>query len=153
MNTSIQKEAVLSFLKAHTIATLATVSPEGTPRARTIYYASDDAFNIYFLSLASTRKVSDIRANPTAAFVVSGDDKMHTLQIEGIFVEMTDTATFGPIITELTAHLYPANGPEAPITHLDNAKPVFFKLSPTWIRWGDFLKGHGNGEVFTEIEL
>lgn len=153
MNTSIQKEAASSFLNAHSVGTLATLSPEGNPRARTIYYASDDAFNIYFLSLASTRKVSDIRANPTAAFVVSGEDKAYTLQIEGTFIEMTDTATFGPIITELTAHLYPANGPEAPITHLDNAKPVFFKLSPSWIRWGDFSKGHGNEEVFTEIEL
>lgn len=145
------KEEALAFLKAHSLATLATVSPDGHPRARLIYYVCDDSLNLYFLSLGNTRKVSDIRANPKAAIVVSGDDKTHTLQIEGVFEEMTDTATFGPVITELSRNLFPENAPEAPITHMDKGKPVFFKFVPTWIRWGNFTLGNSNAEVFVEI--
>jgi general stress protein 26 len=151
MTDSTKKEAALAFLKSHDLAMLATVSAEGQPRARLVYYASDEAFNIYFLSLANTRKVADIRANPKAAMVISSDDKQHTLQLEGTFEEMTDTATFGPIITELSRHLFPEAEPAAPITHLDKDKPVFYKLAPTWIRWGDFTLGDGTAEVFAEI--
>lgn len=149
--TDATKQEALAFLKSHSLATLATVSPEGQPRARLVYYASDDAFNVYFLSLANTRKVTDIRTNPKAALVVASGDKEHTLQIEGEFVEMTDTATFGPMITELSRNLYPEAGPSAPITHMDKARPVFFKLAPTWIRWNDFTLGDGNSRIFTEI--
>lgn len=149
--TDSTKQEALAFLKSHSLASLATVSPEGQPRARLLYYASDDAFNTYFLSLANTRKVADIRANPKAALVVASDDKEHTLQIEGVFEEMTDTATFGPMITELSKNLYPETGPSAPITHMDKAHPVFFKLTPTWIRWNNFTLGDGNSQVFAEI--
>lgn len=151
MTNSTKKEEALAFLKAHTLATLATVSADGYPRARLVYYACDDLFNLYFLSLANTRKVADIRANPKAAIVVSSDDKQHMLQVEGTFEEMTDTATFGPMIAELSKNLFPENAPSAPITHMDQGKPVFFKLVPTWIRWGNFTTGHGNTEVFEEI--
>jgi len=151
MTNSTPKDEALTFLKAHSLATLATISPEGNPHARIVYYASDDAFNVYFLSLANTRKVADIRVNPKAAVVISDDDKQHMLQIEGVFEEMTDTATFGPIITKLSQNLFPEDGPEAPVTHMDKAKPVFFKLAPTWVRWSNFTLGRSSAEVFAEI--
>lgn len=151
MTDSEKREEALAFLKGHSLATLATVSADSHPRARLVYYVSDDSFTIYFLSLANTRKVADIHANPRAAIVITDDDKQRTLQIEGVFEEMTDTATFGPMITELSRHLFPENAPEAPLTRMDHGKPVFFKLVPTWIRWGNFTIGQGNTEVFAEI--
>ncbi|MEO6536376.1 MAG: pyridoxamine 5'-phosphate oxidase family protein [Candidatus Paceibacterota bacterium] len=151
MEQTQQREAALSFLTSNSIGALATVSTEGTPRVRLVYYATDPDFSIYFLSLENTRKTIDIRSNTKAAFVVSSNDSHHTLQIEGLFEEMTDTATFGPVIDSLTKHLFPENDISAPITHLDKSKPVFFKLSPTWIRWGDFSKGTTSEEVFFEL--
>ncbi|HEY4488965.1 MAG TPA: pyridoxamine 5'-phosphate oxidase family protein [Candidatus Paceibacterota bacterium] len=147
------KEIALNYLKTNELGALATKSPEGKPRVRQVYYACTDDFSVYFLSLANTRKVSDIRANEEAAFVVTGSDKRHALQIEGVFEEITDTATFGPIITSLTSHLYPEGEPTAPVAHLDNAKPVCFKLKPTWVRYADFDAGLGSTSVFTEISL
>jgi general stress protein 26 len=149
--TNEKRKEALAFLKAHTIAAIATKSAEGNPHVRMVYYACDDAFAIYFLSLANTRKAADIKANKEAAFVVSSPDTHHTLQIEGVFEEMTDTGTFGPTIVSLTQHLFPKGEEAAPITHLDASHPVFFKLSPTWIRWGDFTRGGGNKEVFFEV--
>lgn len=147
------KQAALNYLKTNDLGALATKSAEGRPRVRQTYYACTDDFSVYFLSLANTRKVSDIRANAEAAFVVTGPDKRHTLQMEGVFEEITDRATFGPIISSLTSHLYPDGEPSAPIAHLDNAKPVCFKLKPTWVRYADFDAGLGSENVFTEIAL
>ena len=151
MNDSTKRHEALTFLKSNSLASLATVSANGQPRVRLIYYACDDSFTMYFLSLANTRKVADIHANPKAAVVVAGEDKQHTLQIEGVFQEMTDTATFGPVITKLSRNLFPDDGPEAPLTHMDKGKPVFFKFVPTWIRWGNFTIEHGDTGAFVEI--
>ncbi|HEY4489072.1 MAG TPA: pyridoxamine 5'-phosphate oxidase family protein [Candidatus Paceibacterota bacterium] len=147
------KEIALNYLKTNELGALATMSPEGKPRVRQLYYACTDDFSLYFLSLANTRKVADMRTNTEAAFVVTGPNKRRALQIEGVFEEITDTATFGPIITSLTAHLYPEGELAAPIAHLDNAKPVCFKLKPTWVRYADFDAGYGSENVFSEISL
>ncbi len=151
--SSMQRTDALAFLKNHSLGTLATLSTEGTPRARVLYYACDESLSLYFLTLANTRKVADIRANPKAAFVVTDAEKNQTLQIEGVFEEITDTATFGPILSELSGRLFPEESQAAPITHMDSAKPVFFKLVPTWIRFGDFVEANGSAEAFSEVEL
>lgn len=153
MNTiTPQKTAAYNFLTAHAYGSLATLSQDGNPRVRTVYYACDESLSIYFLTLENTRKVADIRANPAAAFVVTDADKNSTMQLEGMFEEITDTTTFGPILSNLTARLFPNHALSAPITHMDSAKPVCFKLVPTWIRYGDFLQGSSSEEVFTIVD-
>lgn len=139
----------LTFLKAHDLGALATVAENGDPRVRLLYYVTDDACNLYFMTLAHTRKSTEIRTDGRAAFTVASDDASHTLQIEGVFEEMTDTATFGPVLVELTKHLFPDDHAPAPITKFGTDTPVLFKLKPTWIRWADFTKEPG--EVFSEI--
>jgi len=148
----MQKSDAVAFLKAHSHGSLATVSVEGTPRVRTLYYACDDALSVYFLTLANTRKVNDIHSNPHAAFVVTDLEGNQTLQIEGVFEEITDTATFGPVLSDLTARLFPKGEPSAPITHMDSAMPLLFKLVPTWVRFGDFSEAYGSNEVFSNVE-
>ena len=39
-----------------------------------------------------------------------------------------------------------------PLGRLDVAAPVFFTITPTWIRFGDYASGgHGSSNVFREI--
>jgi general stress protein 26 len=151
MTDTDPQKAAYAFLTQNSIGALATKSPDGNPRVRLVYYASDDSFSIYFLSLANTRKVADIHADPAAAFVVASSDTHHTLQMEGAFEEMTDTVTFGPVLSELTKHLFPKGEISAPITHLDAAHPVFFKFTPTWIQWSDFTLGTESKDVVFKI--
>lgn len=153
MEHTDETRAALEFLKSHSLGAIATTGLDGSPRVRVMYYACDDDFSIYIFSLRNTRKVEDIHENARAAFTVASDDTHHTLQIEGQFEGMTDTATFGPALATLTSHLFPADDISAPVTHLDLAKPVMFKLVPTWLRWGDFTKGSKTDDVFTEIKL
>jgi len=152
MKTStMQKSDAVAFLKKNSYGNLATVSADGMPRVRTIYYACDDSLSVYFLTLANTRKVTDIHSNPHAAFVVTDAEKSQTLQIEGVFEEITDTATFGPILSDLTARLFPEGKESAPVAHMNPARPLFFRLVPTWVRFGDFTETKGSEEVFSNV--
>lgn len=147
----MQRSDALAFLRSHSLGSLATISPEGMPRVRAVYYACDESLSVYFLTLENTRKVADIHADPHAAFTVTDASANQTIQIEGVFEEITDTATFGPILSELTARLFPEGQPAAPITHMDKAKPVFFKLVSSWVRFGDFSESSVSEKAFTVV--
>jgi uncharacterized pyridoxamine 5'-phosphate oxidase family protein len=148
-NTKNQKEKdALEFLKKHKTGVLATISPAGHPRARTIYYATDDAFNVYFVTLASTRKPEDFKAHERAAFTVSEEAVPQTVQMEGMVTDLTETATIDPVMVELTGKLMSNTTYFAPLTRFDTSKLLFYRLKPEWIRWGDFTHGHTTEEVF-----
>ena len=151
-NTEMREEA-LGFLVNHDAGVLSTTSSAGQPRARLMYYTCDDSFNIFFLTLANTRKVSDLTSNPRAAFVVSETDIPRTIQIEGTAEDLTDTAPMDPLLTnfinELTAKRRRYG---LPIEHFDMSVIKLYKLTPTWVRWGDFTFGQGTDQVLTEIE-
>lgn len=148
------KEAALAFLKERETGALATRSPEGAPRVRTVYYAADDSFSIYFLTLAPTRKADDLISDPRAAFVVSDTGEPRTLQMEGVVENLTGTATDTMPAVRALIERTQARGPQfAPPARLDAASILFFRLVPSWARFGDFTKGQGSAEVFSEIPV
>lgn len=117
-----------------------------------MYYASDDYFTIYFSTLKSTRKYTDLLANTKASFTVATEDLPQTLQMEGEVSEVTDedklqhnlASLVGPLMSNETYHW--------PITKLHHAEVVLMQLRPTWIRWGDFTSLlQGEEYVYTDI--
>jgi general stress protein 26 len=154
MNTD-QKEQkkpdALAFLKAHKTGVLATLSPEHTPHARLVYYASDDSFKIYFLTLSNTHKAEDISRDAHAAFVVATEEVPQELQMSGTIEDLTDSAILDPVVSELFANLKSNEMYGAPVTRFDAAKILFYCFTPSLIRWGDFTSGHTSDEVFTDI--
>ena len=151
MDPEQKKHDALAFLKSHKTGVLATTSPAHTPHARLVYYASDDAFKIYFLTLANTQKVEDIVHDAHGAFVVAAEDVPQTLQITGTIEDLTNSAIIDPVVTELFEHLKSNDTYHAPVTRFDADKVLFFCLTPTSVRWGDFTSGHTSDEIFTEI--
>lgn len=148
-----EKVNVLAFLQKHSVGVLATLSPDGTPRARTVYYATDDSFGVYFCTLTGTRKVEDIARNVHGAFVVSDEDTPQTIQIEGTILDLTETATINDVVRTLSDKFMERGTQFAPLTHLDPGKIAFYKLTPTWVRFGDFTDGFGADKTFTELSL
>lgn len=140
-----------SFLAHNTFGSLATVSKEGTPRVRSLYYATDDTFAVYFVTLTGTRKVEDLAHNTSAAFVVSDENTPATLQIEGSVENITDTAVLNETVHNILATLMKKGEHFAPVTHMDTARVEFYKLTPTWVRFGNFVIGEGNSEVFSDV--
>ena len=151
MTNDQKKQDALAFLKAHRTGVLATRSPEGAPRARLVYYSSDDDFNIYFLTLSTTRKADDLLVYDRAAFVVAAEDVPQTLQIEGVVKNLTETAIIDPAVRKLFENIKSNTTYYAPLTRFDPGKIVFYGLTPTSVRWGDFTEGHASSEVLTEL--
>jgi len=151
MNPDQKKQDAYLFLTTHRIGVLATLSPDATPRARTVYYACDESFNIYILTLTNTRKAWDLDANGHAAFVVSAEDVPQTLQIEGTVTDVSDEQVNNEIVHKIFEQLESNAQYHAPLTRFDAGVVRFFKLTPTWIRWGDFTKGNGSEEVFFQL--
>ena len=146
-----KKGEALAFLRAHTTGVLSTISEAGNPRSRLLYYTCDDAFNVYFITLANTRKAADLHAHPKASFVTFDTEVPRTLQLEGDVSDLSETATNDPLLVHFVEMLMSHNTYGIPMERFDAAKMVFYKITPTWIRWGDFTIGEGTDEVFTTI--
>lgn len=147
------RDAVRSFLQSHRVGALATLSPQGGPHVRSIYYSSDDSFAIYFITLTNTQKVFDIESDARAAFVVSAEEVPQTLQMKGVISNVSDTETETPTIKELLSNLLAKGGRFAPLSRFDPGIAQLYKLTPTHIRWSDFTKGQGTSEVSVAISV
>ncbi|MFH1775411.1 MAG: pyridoxamine 5'-phosphate oxidase family protein [Chloroflexota bacterium] len=67
-DTLIQK--LNDYLASRCHLTLATVTPEGKPLARTVTYCNDGAI-LYFRADKDSRKVRDILKNPAVAYTIN----------------------------------------------------------------------------------
>lgn len=80
------RAAVAQLLASHHALTLATCH-DGQPWAAAVFYASDEALRLYFVSDRRTRHARDMAANPRVAAAINADpDNWHDvrgLQIEG----------------------------------------------------------------------
>ena len=137
MNDTTHGKA-LDFLGQENIGVLATLSPEGSPRARFVYYTFDEQFNIYFLTYKNTRKVTDLEKHSSAAFTVANELVPESIQIEGTVSDVTDEPTSNETIHKLFERLKSNKEFGAPLTHFDTSTFRFYKLTPSWIRFGDF---------------
>jgi pyridoxine/pyridoxamine 5'-phosphate oxidase len=82
MASCMTASALIDFLQRHTLAVEASVTPEGAPQAAVVGIAVTDQFEILFDTLAGSRKVRNLRAEPRIALVV-GWDAEQTAQVEG----------------------------------------------------------------------
>lgn len=153
MNNDARADA-LAFLKSHKAGVLATVGADGAPHASAIYYVTDDDFNLYFLTLFSSRKYEAIRANPAVAFTVGTSDVPQTLQIEGVAAELSHEEEKRAHISDLVKVLTSNSQYYAPITKLDPSEVVMIWVQPKWVRWADFSSVEsGTEKVLVEIPL
>jgi|TARA_R110000824_G_scaffold401771_1_gene615623 hypothetical protein len=146
------KVAAHSFLTSNSLGVLATLSQDGNPRARSVYYATDDNFAIYFVTLAGTRKIEDLAHHTKGAFVVSDESIPATLQIEGTIENASHTPAPSDAVRSIFDILLKRGGHFTPLTRLDTGVVHMYKLTPTWIRWGDFSARGGSDAVFNELE-
>lgn len=148
MNEEQIKQLALDFLKKEKTGVLATATTDGVPHAALLYYVCDDAFTIYFSTLSSTRKFEVLSKNPRAAFAVTTIDVPQTLQMEGIVSEVEEDEKLKLGFSSLIEILESNTLYGWPITKMHEGKVVLMKLTPTWIRWGDFTV---SDSVFKEI--
>src|SRR5690348_6671328 len=129
----MNKNELLSFLRAHRLAVQATASLDGAPQAAVVGYAVTDNFELVFDTLESTRKAQNLRSNPQLAFVIGGLKKAdeRTVQYEGIADEPE-----GEELEQLKK-IYYAVFPDGP-SRLSWPGLIYVRVRPRWIRYSDY---------------
>lgn len=130
---SIDRAGLLAFLRLHRLAVQASVSAGAAAQAAVVGIAVTDRFEIIFDTLASTRKMQNLRRNPRIALVIGGvvDGDERTVQYEG----MADEPGGDELDWAKTA--YYAAYPDGP-NRLSWPGLTYVRVRPTWIRYSDF---------------
>lgn len=154
MDEHSARSDALAFLTRNRTAVLATAGHDNLPHASAIHYSADGDFNIYFLTLPSSRKYAALKAHPQVALTIMREDVPQTLQIEGMAEDITLSLEMqekkDAVVKALEANpfFFP------PITKLDYETPAVIWVKPTWIRWADYaFAKYGTDHVFKEIKL
>lgn len=127
---------LLAFMREHPLAVQASVSADGDVQAAVVGVIVTDDFEVFFDTGEATRKVDNLRRNPTVAFVIGGttvgDER--TVQYEGVVDEP------GGVELQPLKELYFASFPGG---RDRQSWPgiTYLRARPTWIRYSDFNQG------------
>lgn len=130
---NIDPEGLLDFLRLHRLAVQASVSARGVPQAAVVGIGVTNRFEIVFDTLASTRKVKNLRANPKIALVIGGllpgDER--SVQYEGI-ADVPEGAELARVLPA-----YYASHPGGR-TRARRPGVIYIRVRPTWLRYCDY---------------
>jgi len=127
------RSELLQFMRGHSLAVQASVSPSVAPQAAVVGMVVTDDFEVFFDTLEVTRKMHNLRRNPKIAFVIGGltNGDERTVQYEGVADE--------PVGAELEhlKELYFIRFPDGRERQSWRGL-VYVRARPTWIRYSDF---------------
>lgn len=134
MNESLP--AIRAFLEAQSTLALATTNADGQPETAPLFYISDEALNLYWLSSPGSRHSINLTARPRVAAAVYPAvwawQDIRGLQIEGQARLVADERVREQMLRRyLDKFLLPASfDAQIEISGL-------YLLTPAWIRWLD----------------
>ena len=136
------RSALLTLLRRHKLAVVATVSSQNAPQAAVVGFAVTDGLELVFDTLGDTRKAANLRRDSRIAVVI-GWDEAQTVQLEG-----TADEPAGSDLAELQ-RCYLAVFPDG---RERVAWPgiTYFRIRPLWVRVSDF---RGPTPVIDELDL
>jgi len=133
-------EDLFTFIQAHPLAVLSSVSSEGTPQSALVGIAVTPELEMIFDTVKTSRKYNNLIANPAAAFVV-GCTTEETLQYEGLARELE-----GEELARYQA-VYFAAWPDG--RERQNWPAIcYFAVKPRWIRFSDYAAAPAQIEEF-----
>ncbi len=148
--TEEQKKLILDFLRGHTsrLGVVSTVSSKNTPESAFVYYSFDNDLNLYFMTRAESRKAINLRSNNHVSYVVASENPPQTLQVEGE-VSWVDEPEMQKVLFKDLVEFSAKNYFSAPIAQMPNSELIFLKISPNWMRFGNF-EIRREGDMFLE---
>jgi hypothetical protein len=125
------RDELLTFVRGHRWAAVATVSPLGHPQVAVVRFVVTDEFELVFDTTEATRKTTNLRHNPGVAIAI-GWDESQTIQIEG--------STDEPSGLELQRlkELYSQHYPDFYHARRGAKGLIYFRVRPTWMCYSDF---------------
>jgi nitroimidazol reductase NimA-like FMN-containing flavoprotein (pyridoxamine 5'-phosphate oxidase superfamily) len=131
-NKEKMRAHALEFIKSHHTMVLSTVSSSGQPHAATMYYVADDDFNLYFITVSTSKKAENLRANSSTAFVIGAGPEIVTVQGGGSAVPLDEhqALVFYGLIENI-ALKSPWQWPLLMLTKGKNTLFSTFRITPT----------------------
>lgn len=142
---TIARAQVLDFLQTKRFGVVSTLSPEGKPQAAVVGIAVTDDLEILFDTLATTRKVRNLRRARSVAVVVGWDRDEITVQLEG-----TADEPHGAELARLKETYFAAHPGGREREGWPNI--TWVRIRPQWLRYSDFSPG-GTIVEFTRDQL
>lgn len=129
----VGRDTLLAFMRQEPYAVEASVSLAGVPQAALVGVVVSDQFEVFFDTLATSRKTANLRRHPVAALVLgpAAAGSARTVQLEGRADEPT-----GPELERLL-ELYFSRFPDGR-ERRRTPGITYWRIRPTWIRYSDF---------------
>ncbi len=121
------KKKLLTFIRAHGLGVVSTVSAAGAPESALVNIAVTDDLELVFYALQTTRKCANLRRDPRIAAVIGWDDET-SLQYEGIADEPRDEEL------ERIKWVYRDARPDAGVQMVWPGL-TYFRVRPKWCRF------------------
>src|SRR3989338_5393496 len=133
------RDKIASFLglQKSRLGVVSTISEENKPESAFVYYTFDEKLNIYFVTRDNSRKYKNILKNKNVAFAMSTENPPQTLQLEGAASVHNDEEDQKHLFQELIG-LASIKHFSAPINQQPAGGLQFIKISPLWMRFGNF---------------
>jgi uncharacterized protein YhbP (UPF0306 family) len=138
-----------TFLREQSTLSLATAGPTGRPQIAPLFFASDDDFNLYWVSSADSRHSANIEDwNDVAVAIYAPTwewSGIKGVQIEGDALPVTDAAERQRALATYRAKFPFVNEKFAELI----ADSVVYVLRPRWLRWLDNARRFGYKQEFS----
>jgi uncharacterized protein YhbP (UPF0306 family) len=146
--TEAQRLEVSNFLKKHTTLTLATVDREAWPQAASLFYASDDALNLFWVSGDKSRHSQNLERVSRVAIAIH-NETWDWRDIQGVQIDGQARRLIDPDETDRAWALFRDKFPFTAEFVDQIARSAFYLYAPSWIRLIDNSKEFGQREEFT----
>lgn len=146
--TEAQRLEVSNFLKKHTTFTLATVDREAWPQAASLFYASDDALNLFWVSGDKSRHSQNLERVSRVAISIH-NETWDWRDIQGVQIDGQARRLIDPDETDRAWALFRDKFPFTAEFVDQIARSAFYLCVPRWIRLIDNSKEFGQREEFT----
>lgn len=130
----MQVEDLYHFIQPRKLAVISTTAPNGDPQSALVGIAVSPQLEIVFDTLQSTRKYTNLKADPRISLVVGWEGEQ-TVQYQGVATELQGDAL------RYAKDIYFQTWPSG-IERQQWPGITWFLIKPKWVRYSDFESGH-----------
>ncbi len=134
-----------AFLTSHSTLSLATVDAHGQAMAASLFFVSDAALSVFWVSGAHSRHSQNLAHNPRAALTVHNTTWTWT-EIAGVQMEGTVTVVAPGPDWQAAWDLYSQKFPFVGDFAAEVSRSNFYYFRPAWARLIDNGQGFGHKE-------
>lgn len=153
MSLSEKYSKIIAYIYENPIATLSTVSEDGTPHGAAVYVCPDNEKHVvYFLTKNETEKYTNIQKNDAVSLTIVNPGENSTLQATGKAFTVHDSQALDAVTRRMVRANPLATQWLPPVSRLEAGQYVVVGVKLTRARLAEFNGMELNREeIFTEV--